>query len=65
MLDPSSVSFFKENLHKVRSDVNRALVWRFMWDMVGDNRCSVQDYFDLFKKNIGTEQVANTIDFAY
>ena len=65
VIDPASVAFFKKNLHKVKSDINRALVWRTLWDMVHDNRCTVEDYFELFKANIGTEQVANTIDFVY
>lgn len=50
--DPASVKYFKENTKEIKSDIDRNLIYRYMWEYYRSNNIKAEDYLTLVKNCI-------------
>jgi len=56
LLDDASIEFFKANLHNVKDELTRTLIWRSFYDMVRDGKLSSEEYVDTIIQALPHEQ---------
>ncbi|MCI5072634.1 aminopeptidase N [bacterium] len=68
VFDEASVQFLKENLNLFESAHHRSMIWRSLWDMVQDQKLSVDAYLSIVDAHLDQEdnvdvagQITNTI----
>lgn len=59
--DQSSIDYFKDHTHNLQSDMNRNLIYRYMWEFYVSNQISFLEYYSLVKNSIMTESSMNAV----
>lgn len=68
VFDEASVKFLKDNLSLFESAHHRSMIWRSLWDMVEDQKLSIDEYLSIVDAHLDQEsnvdvsgQVTNTL----
>jgi aminopeptidase N len=59
--DEKSVSYFRDNTQHIQSDINRNLIYRYLWQHYKANQMKFSDYFALIRNSIKSESSMNAI----
>jgi aminopeptidase N len=60
-IDRDTFLNLKANLHKVKDDVNRKMIWRAIWDLVQDIKISAYEYLEFLYFTLEDEPDSDTI----
>ncbi|HMQ09666.1 MAG TPA: aminopeptidase N [Oligoflexia bacterium] len=68
VFDDASVKFLKDNLNLFESAHHRSMIWRSLWDMVEDQKLSIDEYLTIVDAHLDQEgnvdvsgQIVNTL----
>ena len=60
-LEESSIDYFVDNLRSIKSDLDRNVVYRYLWQNYSSNYIEFSKFFDVVKNNIVSEPSINAI----
>lgn len=69
LLDEVSLTYFRDNLHKIQDPLTRSMIWRAFFDVVRDSKISSEEYIKIVIKNLPFETaddiVSNQMGFLH
>lgn len=54
-LDEHSFKFFKDNITRIKDNLSKTMIWYAFYEMVRDNKMSMEEFITIIKKNIQNE----------
>lgn len=61
--DQKSVAYFRDHTQEIKSDINRNLIYRYMWEFYKANKIEAKDYLVLAKNCLNSESSMHAVSF--